>query len=62
MDVREEFQKRHDEYQKQRLASHIHSSRRNKRQKKHPLNLFYIIGGILAILLVLPLLLKISQM
>lgn len=60
-DVRVEFQRRHDEYQKQKLSAHIHHKKRNKPLRKHPLNLFYLIGGISALLLLLPLLFKIFE-
>jgi len=62
MDPRTEFQKRHDEYQKQKLSSHIHHKKRNKPLKKHPFNIFYVIGGIIALILLAPILLRISQL
>ncbi len=62
MDPRAEFQKRHDEYQKQKLSAHIHHKKRIKPLKKHPLNIFYVIGGIIALILVFPLLLRVLEM
>lgn len=61
-DPREEFQRRHDAYQRNLVAAHVHHSKRHKRKQKHPLNVFYVIGGLIAVLLLLPLLLKISEM
>lgn len=61
IDPRIEFQKRHDEYQRAQLISHIHHSKRHKKKPKHPLNVFYIIGGFVALLLLLPMFLKLFE-